>query len=64
MGLGFQELLVILGIIVLLFGATRLPQLGKGLGQGIANFKRGLKGGDRELGPADDEGEDETSRPD
>ena len=44
MGLGFQELVVILLIVVVLFGATRLPQLGKGLGEGISNFKRGLKG--------------------
>jgi sec-independent protein translocase protein TatA len=41
--LGFQELIVIFLIIVLLFGATRLPQIGKGLGEGIRNFKRGLK---------------------
>jgi len=41
--LGFQELIVIFLIIVLLFGATRLPQIGKGLGEGIRNFKKGLK---------------------
>ncbi len=46
LGLGFQELVVILLIVVVLFGATRLPQLGKGLGEGISNFKRGLKGGE------------------
>ena len=40
---GVQELVVILLIVVVLFGATRLPQLGKGLGEGISNFKRGLK---------------------
>ncbi len=45
-GLGFQELVVILLIVVVMFGATRLPQLGKGLGEGISNFKRGLKGDD------------------
>ena len=45
-GLGFQELVVILLIVVVLFGASRLPQLGKGLGEGISNFKRGLKGND------------------
>lgn len=43
MGLGFQELFLILIIIVVLFGASRLPQLGRGLGEGISNFKRGLK---------------------
>ncbi|HVS15963.1 MAG TPA: twin-arginine translocase TatA/TatE family subunit [Thermoanaerobaculia bacterium] len=48
--IGFQELLVILAILVLIFGATKLPQLGKGLGEGIRNFKKGLKSDDqREL---------------
>ena len=41
---GFQELLVVFLIIVLIFGASKLPQLGKGLGEGIRNFKKGLKG--------------------
>ncbi|RMH22485.1 MAG: twin-arginine translocase TatA/TatE family subunit [Acidobacteria bacterium] len=44
--LGFQELFLILLIVIVLFGATRLPQLGRGLGEGIRNFKRGLKSGD------------------
>lgn len=42
--LGFPELIVILVIVVLLFGAGKLPQLGKGLGEGIRNLRRGLKG--------------------
>lgn len=45
-GLGVQELLVILLICVLLFGATKLPQIGRGMGEGIRNFKKGLKGGE------------------
>lgn len=45
-GLGFPELFLILIIVVVLFGAARLPQLGKGLGEGIANFRDGLKGKD------------------
>ena len=40
---GFQELLVILLIVIIIFGAAKLPQLGKGLGEGIRNFKKGLK---------------------
>jgi sec-independent protein translocase protein TatA len=45
-GLGFPELLLILIIVVVVFGASKLPQLGKGLGQGISNFRAGLKGDD------------------
>ena len=45
MGLpGFWEIAIIVGLILLLFGASRLPKLGKGLGQGIRSFKTGLKG--------------------
>lgn len=42
-GLGATELLILLGIAVLLFGAAKLPQLGSGIGQGIRNFKKALK---------------------
>ena len=45
-GLGVQELLIILAIVLLIFGSTRLPQLGKGLGASIRNFRQGLRGGD------------------
>jgi sec-independent protein translocase protein TatA len=40
---GFSELIVVFLIIIVLFGATRLPQIGRGLGEGIRNFKKGLK---------------------
>lgn len=43
---GLQELLVILLIVIIIFGASKLPQLGKGLGEGIRNFKKGLKSSD------------------
>jgi sec-independent protein translocase protein TatA len=39
MGLGIPELIVILFIIFLIFGASRLPEIGRGLGKGIRNFK-------------------------
>ena len=45
MRLGIPELLVILAIIVLIFGASRLPELGKGLGKGIKNFKDATREG-------------------
>ena len=41
--LGLPELLIILVIVVLIFGANRLPQLGKGIGSAIRNFKDGMK---------------------
>ena len=45
--IGVPELLVIFLILVLIFGASKLPQLGRGLGEGIRNFKSGIKGGDK-----------------
>jgi sec-independent protein translocase protein TatA len=42
-GLGTQELIIILVIIIVLFGATRLPQIGSGIGQAIKNFKKSVK---------------------
>lgn len=40
LGLGMQELVIILIIVIVLFGATRLPQIGKGIGEAIRNFKK------------------------
>jgi sec-independent protein translocase protein TatA len=50
-GLGFPELLLILVIVVLIFGTSRIPELGRGLGEGIRNFRRGMKGEDDEKKP-------------
>lgn len=44
--LGVPELMIVFLIVVVLFGASRLPQIGKGLGEGIRNFKKGMKGAD------------------
>ncbi len=43
---GATELLIILGICVLLFGARRLPEIGSGIGKAIKNFKAGVSGKD------------------
>ena len=52
------ELLVILAIILVLFGASKIPALGKGLGEGIRNFKKGLTG---DKG-SDSDGSEETDK--
>jgi sec-independent protein translocase protein TatA len=41
--IGWQEILVILFLLLLLFGAKRLPELGQSLGKGIREFKRGIR---------------------
>lgn len=41
--LGVPELLIILLIVLVIFGASRLPQLGKGIGQGLKNFKDSVR---------------------
>jgi len=42
-GIGLPELLIILFIVLIIFGASRLPEIGAGLGQGIKNFKKAFK---------------------
>ncbi len=41
--IGLAELMVILAIVFIIFGANRLPQLGRGIGSAIKNFKEGIK---------------------
>lgn len=41
-GLGMQELIIILVIVLVLFGASRLPQIGEGIGKAIRNFKKSV----------------------
>jgi len=43
--IGIPELLIILAIIILIFGASRLPEIGRGIGKGIKNFKDATKEG-------------------
>jgi sec-independent protein translocase protein TatA len=58
LGLRVPELLIILLIVVVLFGANKIPQLGKGLGEGIRSFKKSLSGEDEK--PSSQDG---TTRP-
>lgn len=59
-GLGVPELIVIFVIVVVLFGSTRLPQLGKGIGEGIANFKKGLRSSEDKALPGE---KDDDAKP-
>ncbi len=62
-GLGMQELLVILAIVMLLFGGKRLPELGKGLGKAIRGFKQAEEETVRELKRAAEEVKSEETAP-
>ncbi len=42
-GLGFPEIILILVIVILIFGTSRIPELGRGLGEGIRNFKKAVR---------------------
>jgi sec-independent protein translocase protein TatA len=46
--IGLPELLIILAIVILIFGANKLPELGRGIGKGIRNFKDATKEGSEE----------------
>jgi len=45
---GITELLIILGVLIVIFGASRLPKLGRGLGEGMRGFRDALRGADDE----------------
>jgi len=48
--IGTTELIIILAIVILIFGGSKLPQLAKGLGEGIRNFKSAVKEPDADSG--------------
>jgi len=53
--LGLPELLIILAIVILIFGVNKLPRLGKGLGEGIKNFKDSVKSGNNDAKESESE---------
>ena len=63
-GLGTTELLIILVIVIVIFGARRLPEIGSGLGKAIKNFKAGVSRDEIDVTPKKDEaGESEPKAP-
>lgn len=61
--LGIPELLIILAIIVVLFGVNKLPRLGKGLGEGIKNFKDSVRSSGKDSDSGDSSSNDEATEP-
>jgi len=60
---GFQELLVILALAVFLFGARKIPDVARGLGEGIRGFRAALKGEDNPPPPSrDDEAHNRSNK--
>lgn len=62
-GIGMQELLLILLIVVIVFGARKLPEIGGGLGKAIRNFKRASSEPDEiDITPKNEKKPDDTSK--
>jgi len=61
MNIGWQEILLILLIALLLFGAKKIPDLARGLGKGIREFKKGLSEIEKPLEPDKDETKEEKN---
>jgi sec-independent protein translocase protein TatA len=61
-GLGYQELLLILVIVLILFGASRLPELARSLGSSVKEFKKGVSEAQREESTAAAKKEEEEKK--
>lgn len=59
MGIGFPELMIILVIIMIIFGAGKLPEIGSAFGRSIKNFKTSMKEAEQEELPAGDQPQEE-----
>ncbi len=63
-GLGMPELVIILVIILIIFGAGKLPEIGRGIGKGIKNFKQATSEAPEEIPPDTGENEKKIESPD
>jgi len=61
-GLGMPELMIILLIVVVVFGASRLPQIGAGVGSMITNFRKSMKKTEKKDGEEEDGGKEESGK--
>lgn len=61
--IGTTELLLLGGMALLLFGGKKLPEMMRGLGQGVSEFKKGMKDIQNETGLSEDVGEDKDEMP-
>jgi len=61
MGLGMMEILLVFGIVLFFFGAKRIPQIAKGVGEGIRNFRQSVREGREDQDQLND-GSDEDRR--
>ncbi len=62
LGLGVMELVLILILVILFFGARRIPDIARGVGSGIRNFKHTVKEPDEIEGDRDPEGDEPANR--
>ena len=60
LGIGWQELLVVLAIVLVIFGASRVPEVGRAMGKGIREFRAAVTGGKDEE-PADETASEDKS---
>jgi len=61
-GIGMPELIIILIIILIIFGAGKLPEIGSGIGKGIKNFKKATNQAQDEIEAPDDEKDDDEGK--
>ncbi len=61
-GIGMPELIIILVILLVVFGASRLPEIGSGLGKGIKNFKKSVTETEKSIKAATGEGSSEDKK--
>jgi sec-independent protein translocase protein TatA len=62
--IGPMELVIVLAIAVLLFGGRKIPELAKGMGEGIRNFKTALKGDEKDSSKTNDDAKAEDAKKD